>query len=615
MADNVVSYNKRTYSEIREDLIRFVNDYYPEVLADFTDSSVGTMLLDLNAAVGNNLSVNTDRAFQETQIENAQQRSSILNIAKNLGLNIPGKRASLTVVDFAVTVPVKGDKPDDTYYPILSPGAQVVGGGKIFETIDTIDWNSGIGTLGNKNRFFVPNLDANGVIISYTVTKREIVTNGRTNVYKRVITTDEAIPFYELILPDTDVVSIESVIALTGTSFSGTPPDAEFNNINNKYFEVDWLAQQRVFVEDSNANSQAAGNGNLKAGIWINVTKKFIKEFTPNNFCKLTFGSGSGEVDAFKNGLIKGGINNDFFLNNYISNTSLGERLKVDYTLFVKYRTGGGISSNIGANVLTDLGNFTLAVNGARQDFNSAVRRSLKVNNPIPAFGGNDGLSVEQVRNLSKYNFASQFRCVTLNDYLLQVNKIPGKFGSPFRSNAFKENNKIVIAMLAIDSNGNLDNQSTSVLKNNITEYLSEYRMVNDYVEVRDGKIFNLAFDFDIYIENSSDNQIANTIIRTVANYFDINKNGMNQDVFLAPLYNTLNDIPGVINIISAKVYNMVGNGYSLNEIEQEYVDSTTREIKIINNTIYSVEDSMFEILNPSKDIRLFLRKKANLFN
>ena len=40
--------------------------------------------------------------------------------------------------------------------------------------------------------------------------------------------------------------------------------------------------------------------------------------------------------------------------------------------------------------------------------------------------------------------------------------------------------------------------------KNNIAEYLSFFRMVNDYVEVRDGRIFNLAFDFDLYIDETN---------------------------------------------------------------------------------------------------------------
>ena len=68
MADNRVSYNKRTFSEIKAELIALIEQYYPELIQDFTDSSVGTLLIDLNAGVANNLSVNTDRAFQETQL-------------------------------------------------------------------------------------------------------------------------------------------------------------------------------------------------------------------------------------------------------------------------------------------------------------------------------------------------------------------------------------------------------------------------------------------------------------------------------------------------------------------------------------------------------------------
>src|SRR5579859_7780556 len=98
--DAPISFNKRTFTDYRDSLIAMVKDQYPEVFQDFTDSSVGSMMIDLNAALGNNLSINTDRAFQETQVENAQQRQSLLNLAKNLGFNIPGKRASVTVVDF-----------------------------------------------------------------------------------------------------------------------------------------------------------------------------------------------------------------------------------------------------------------------------------------------------------------------------------------------------------------------------------------------------------------------------------------------------------------------------------------------------------------------------------
>ena len=253
----------------------------------------------------------------------------------------------------------------------------------------------------------------------------------------------------------------------------------------------------------------------------------------------------------------------------------------------------------------------TLTSNGSRQDYRQNVIRSLKVTNPIPAIGGNDGLSVEQIRQLIKYNFASQERDVTLTDYLLQMYKMPGKYGSPFRANSFKLNNKVVISILGLNADGTLSNTSNSLLKSNISEYLTEYRMMNDYVEVRDGRIFNLAFDIDVYVANVADNTIANSIITLVTNYMDINNHQMDENIFLGPLYKEILSANGVINIIDVTVYNKVGGQYSNNVVSQEIVDPTTGEIQIINNTIYSTEDSMFEIKYPQTDIKVYLRKNV----
>lgn len=603
---NVVQYGNRTFGQIRADLISLIRQMYPEVLSDFTDSSVGAMLIDLNAGVSNNLSVNTDRAFQETQLEYAQQRASILNIAKNMGFNIPARRPSVTVVDFSVVVPVLGNAPDASYFPVLESGAQILGGGKIFETQSNINWNSTVSSLGDPNRSIVPNLNTNGIPVSYTVTKREVVINGGTSIFKKIINTADVVPFFSITLPDPDIIEIESVILLESTNITN-PDDSEFNNIENKYFEVDYLAQQRVFIE----NTQASATKDMKSALWIDVTKKFIKEYTPKGYCKLTFGSGDSDVNAFKEGLLKEGVSNRYFLENFLNNTALGEKLKANHTLFVKYRTGGGVSSNIGSGVLTQLGSYNLKVVGSRQDINQQVQRSLKTNNPIPAIGGNDGLSTEQIRQLIKYNFSSQNRDVTLTDYLLQVYKMPGKFGSPFRANSFKINNKVVISILGIGSDGKLSNTSNSLLKSNITEYLTQYRMINDYIEIKDGRIFNLGFEIDVYVENIANNQIANSIITIVRDYFDINSHEMNQDVFLGRLQKQILDANGVINVIGIKVFNKVGGQYSSNTIAQPILNATTGEIKIENNTIYSTKDSMFEIKFPEKDIKVLLRKNV----
>ena len=608
---NVIQYGSRTFGEIRTDLIALIRQMYPEVLSDFTDSSVGAMLIDLNAGVTNNLSVNTDRAFQETQLQYAQQRASILNIAKNMGFNIPARRPSVTVVDFSVIVPVLGNAPDASYYPVLEAGAQVLGGGKTFETQENINWGSLVSNLGDPNRSIIPNLNTNGIPESYTVTKREVVINGGTSIYKKIISTSDVVPFFSLTLPDPDVIEIESIILLEGTSINTTPTNGEFNDFNDKYFEVDYLAQQRVFIEDGLASSASTTTNNIKAARWVDVTKKFIKEYTPKGFCKLTFGSGDADVNAFRDGFLKEGVSNRYFLENFLNNTALGEKLIANYTLFVKYRTGGGVSSNIGSNVLTQLGSYTLRVEGSRQNINQQVQRSLQTTNPIPAIGGNDGLSTEQIRQLIKYNFASQNRDVTLTDYLLQVYKMPGEFGSPYRANAFKINNKVVISVLGIGADGKLDNSSTSIMNTNIAEYLSQYRMVNDYIEIKDGKIYNLAFEIDVYVENTADNQIANSVIKLVTDFMDINIHEMNQDVFLGRLEKEILGANGVINIIDIKVFNKVGGQYSTNTIAQGITNTSTGEIKIENNTIYSTRDSMFEIKYPEKDIKVLLRKNV----
>ena len=129
-----VNYTSKNFSDIRTDLVNYVKQYYPSIFNDFNDASVGMMLLELNAAVGDMLSFNTDRMFQETQIDYAQQRSSLLSMARTFGLNVAGKRPSSTIVDFSVTVPVYGTSFDVSYAPVIQAGAQVNGAGQVFET-------------------------------------------------------------------------------------------------------------------------------------------------------------------------------------------------------------------------------------------------------------------------------------------------------------------------------------------------------------------------------------------------------------------------------------------------------------------------------------------------
>lgn len=601
MANKGIQYTSRNFADIRTDLIDMVKQYYPDIFNDFNDASVGMMLLELNAAVGDMLSFNTDRMFQETQIDYAQERKSVLSLARTFGLKIPGKSPSVTIVDFTVTLPVFGDTFDISYAPIIKAGSQVTGGGKVFETSDDIDFSSPFTIGGIPNRIIIPNFDSNNKLINYSVTKREIVLNGYTKTFKRIMSSSDVRPFLEIILPENNVLSVQSVITLTGTNFIQEPSNADYLNQANQWFEVDALAEDKVFVED---NSVISDNSGVRPGKWISVNQKFIREYTDLGFTKLTLGGGSQDISSITqfdtNSAIAGQIGN------FINNMSLGTVPTANTTMFIKYRVGGGADTNLGPNVLRGIGVLNMDVNGSNATINNSVKNSLRVNNAFPALGGKDVPSVDEIRNMVKYNFSSQNRAVTIKDYQTRIAQMPGRYGVPFRCGVFEEQNKIKAYILGLDANSQLTNESTSALRENIANYLSDYRMINDYVQITNGRIVNLGFEIDLFIDKKiPSSQIISQVISDIQSYMDINNFQMGDNIYISPLIELINNVGGVMNVLDIRVYNKVDEGlYSVNEISQPYLDDSTRQIDLTDNyTIFGEPTTMFEIKIPTKDI------------
>ena len=603
MANQGISYNARNFVDVRSELINFVKQYYPDIFSDYNDASVGMMLIELNAAVGDMLSFHTDRMFQETQIDFAQERSSVLSMARTYGLKVPGKRPSVCIVDFSCVLPTFGDTYDITYAPIIRQGAQVTGAGKVFETKDDIDFSSPFTTGGIPNRLVEPNVDSNGNILSYKITKREMVINGITRYFKRVLTSADVRPFFEIVLPETDVLSVSSIITLDGTDYNGTPSLDQFLNEDLRWYEMDALADDLIFIPD---NSAISDNPGVKPGKYKRVVQKFITEYTDNGYMKLIFGGGTQDISSLSEFGVDPALVSK--IGDFINNSSLGITPTANRTMFVKYRTGGGSSTNLGSNILTKLGIADITVSGPTPAMNISVRNSIRVNNPIPALGGKDEPSIEEIRNLVRYNFSAQNRAVTITDYQTRIALMPGEFGTPFRCSVFEEQNKIKIYTVGLDSKGALSSQSTTTLQNNIATYLSDYRMINDYIEVSNAKIINLAFEIDLVIDKQfPQSQIVTEAINKTKSYFDINKWNMGDDVYLAQLVETINNISGVLNVVDIRAYNKVGGSYySSNQISQAYLDDATRQIDLLGEfKIYGEPNGMFEIKRPEVDIKV----------
>ena len=60
-----------------------------------------------------------------------------------------------------------------------------------------------------------------------------------------------------------------------------------------------------------------------------------------------------------------------------------------------------------------------------------------------------------------------------------------------------------MVYLLGIDMNGKLTIDIPSAFIKNLESYLSEYRMINDFIEMKAGRIVNLSFEIDCYVNKS----------------------------------------------------------------------------------------------------------------
>ena len=601
MANKKISYTTRDFQSIRTELINFTKTYYPDTIQNFNDASVFSVLLDLNAAVTDNLQFNIDRSVQETVLQYAQQRSSVFNIAKTYGLKVPGMRPSVALVDFSITVPAFGDKEDLRYCGILRRGSQVNGGGQVFETVYDIDFASPINAEGFPNRLKIPNFDANNKLLNYTITKRETVVNGTTKVFKKVITPNDVRPFYELFLPEKNVLGVTSVLLKDSTQYSNIPSAQEFLGLDNRWYEVDALAEDRVFVEDPTKVSDSPG---IKVGKYIQTSTKFITEFTPEGFLKMTFGGGSQSADEQLREFARDGFQLNLY--KYSNNLALGSTLKPNTTLFVQYRVGGGTGSNIGVNSITQIGTVSFFVNGPSESVNTTVVNSLRCTNVTAAIGGANFPTTEEVRNLVSYNFSAQKRAVTVNDYDSIIRNMPSQFGAPAKVAITENNNKIIVQMLSYDESGKLTEVISNTLKNNVANYLSNYRMINDYVSIQSANVIDLSFNIDVVLDNTQNQgTVISQIITIVSEYFDPINRQMGENVNISELRRLIQNENGVISLSDIQVFNQVGGQYSSSQTSQRYIDSATKQIGLVDDTIFAEPNQTYQIKYPNKAINV----------
>lgn len=663
MSDKKISYLSRDFSSVRKELEKFSKQYYPELSDDWNDSSVGSWLMDLAASVGDDLAYHTDRMYQESTLDSANMRSSVLSQARSNGLKIPGRKASSCEVEISCVLPTDSTDisvPNWNYAPIVQSTSIISAGDSNFQLTEDINFAEQFNKNGYSNRKVVPSRNSNGNITGYTVSKSAIAVNGTTKVYKKVMYPNDIEPFMEIVLPEENILNIESIIFKESSDITTTPSiyeyyiDSEQYRISSedamtyRFFECDSLADQYRFGDSVNYGTSNiissiyepslyddyTSNGAVTRyyrGKWKPLRQKFITEYTDNGYMKVIFGASNGYPQLPSSSTTYG----DYVASNIINNDMLGVLPKEGWTMFILYRVGGGVSSNLGVGALNK---FTLAnvdwganTNNTNGSIRGKVLTSLTVTNISSALAGKDSPSTSEIKYLMKYNTSSQNRAVTVTDYRAKLMEMPPKYGAPFRCSVIEENNKVEMDFLGLDSNGNLTSYLPQTLVENSIEYLSNFKQINDYIEIKSGKIYNIGVMGEMFIDkNYNQANVVTSVINKIKEYFSVNNHEMGDDIFVGDLEKEIMLLDGVIGIIRMKIYKIYNDGYSsdvcpLPETSEESVcgsepsegfslkgKSIYREIDLdaTDYVLYGDYNSMYEIKSPSSDIQIKIKTR-----
>ena len=558
------------------------------------------------AYVSDVMSFYLDNQIQETYLQYARQFDNLYDLAYMFSYKPKTTGLASVDVDIFQQVPAVtsgGEKiPDYSYALLISDNATVSSpSGKNFVIQDSIDFS--VSSSNDPTTVSIAQITANEPEY-FLLKKTRKAVSGTINSTTFTAGAYQQFPTFQI-----SAVNIGGIIDI-------------FDSNNNQYYEVDYLGQDLIYEGIKNTNVNDPNNyTNSDDTPYILKTKstnrRFVTRFLNETTLQIQFGAGQpNQVDEFITPNSDNvGIGLPFEQNklttaysptNFIFTNSYGIAPS-NTTLTVRYLTGGGVSSNINAGQLNSIVSSNISfVTSQISDTSLAqyVFDSVAVNNPIAASGGQDGDSIEEIRQNALSNFNTQLRNVTADDYLVRALSMPSKFGNISKAwtqkpKATDPNTTLDMYVLTLDVNGNLTTASTS-LKNNLKTYLNQYRMIGDTVDIKDAFIINLACDFEIItLPNFNNNEVLAQCLTALQRFFSIDNYSINQPIVLRDITVLLDNVAGVQTVQNLAITNKAGesSGYS------KYAYSIEGATQ--GGVIYpSLDPSIFEVKYPSNDIK-----------
>ena len=608
-----IRYIDRDFNDFRNTLINYSKTYFPDTYNDFTPDSTGMLFIEMASYVGDVLSFYLDNQVQETFIQYARETENLFNMAYMLGYEPKVTTVASVDIDFYQQLPAKVSGsttiPDYDYALLIPENTTVRSGVNNQEFIieDVIDFSSS------------SSLDPSTVTvyqISGNTPTTYLIKKTRKSISATVNT--ETFNFTSPVRFDTRNISDANIINILDVVDSD----------GNEWYEVPNLAQENVFdtirntnTNDPNVEDDGSGNDVPYLLQLKSVQRRFAARFTNTGSIQLQFGAGSfgdNDEEIIPNpdnvglGLPfeRDQLTTAFSPLNFVFTNTYGIAPS-NTTLTVRYLTGGGIASNVDAGTLTTIDdtNVSFIKPNLNPTLANQIFTSIATNNVLAADGGQNGDTTEELRQNALGNYQTQLRTVTKEDYLIRALSMPSNLGSV--AMAYAEPVKVAeyetgtlpsildLYVLSYNINTRLQTAS-STLKRNLKTYLSEYRMINDAINIKDAFIINIGINFDIVVRpNYNNNETLTKCIVALTNYFNIKNWQINQPIILPELNILLDKIEGVQTVKNIKVGNLAGeiNGYS--EYAYDVVGAT------LNGVIYpSIDPMVFELKFPNTDIK-----------
>jgi hypothetical protein len=561
--------------------------------------------MEMSAYVGDIMSFYLDNQIQENFIQYARQTDNLYALAYMLGYTPKVTSVSTVDIDVYQKVPSIGNLPDYSYAFYISENLSIqspLQSAAKFLIQDTIDFTFSSSLDPTEATVY----DSNYYLLKKT--RKAISAEIKSTTFS--FTTPTSFPTVEI--NNSNIIGILDITDSDG----------------NTWYEVPYLAQEMIYdtIKNTNINNPSLSSDIGDAPYLLQLKKiqrRFVTRFLNNTTLQIQFGSGTNtsnndeEITPNSDNVGLGlpyrrsQLNTAYSPSNFLFTDTYGIAPS-QTTLTVRYLVGGGIQSNVGANILSVINNkelFKFQNSNLDPTLSNAIFNSVAVTNPLASNGGGAGDSDDDLRLKSMSSFTTQQRTVTQDDYLVRALSLPSNYGNIAK--AYVEPEKISnllpgetpsilnLFILTYNIDKHLTQASTA-LKQNLSTYLSQYRVINDSIKIKDAFVINIGVDFEIIIlPNYNSNLVIADCIVKLQDYFNIDKWQINEPILLRDLYILLDKVDGVQTIKSINITNKYGSSLGYSNYSYDISGAT------IDNVVYpSLDPMVFEVKYPNVDIK-----------